>query len=309
MKKIILAMALILTLSCVALPAFAAEAIDTGKTANLTVSLMDGTRPIPGAAVYIWKAADVSGSSSSIIYTPTEKFSGYDLSFDFKENIDWTRFVNTAVSVIDANSIVRDAAARSDGSGNAVFSGLETGLYIIRVSQTTANGRRYTFQPAVILLPWPQNPGAESYEWVWTYDVTIMPKQSSEPVQETTSDTNPPDTNPPDTTPPDTNPPDNPPDNPPTPDTPPDTPPDNPPTPESPSEEPSIEIPDDDIPLIFPPSDTPEDEIIPDDEIPMGVPKIPKSGLLWWPVPILGIAGVGLIAGGAILRKHGEKNG
>ncbi|MBQ7721212.1 MAG: hypothetical protein IJT56_11565, partial [Clostridia bacterium] len=137
------------------------------------------------------------------------------------------------------------------------------------------------------IVPMPTDYDLDSNNW--DYNVIIYPKYTRSGNQITTAQTTVVTTN---TPPPDTNPP----------------PPDNPPTPETPSENPPVEIPDEPVPLVYPPSDTPE-EIIPDEPIPLGVPKIPKSGLLWWPVPVLGIAGVGLLIGGAILRRKEENNG
>jgi len=95
------------------------------------------------------------------------------------------------------------------------------------------------------------------------------------------------------------NPPDNPPGNPPdTPDTP-----DLPPTPET-------FIPDDEPPLAYwespdlPDDDLPEELVdIPGNPVPLDH-RLPQTGMLWWPVPLLSMFGLTLIAIGLILRRR-----
>ena len=101
--------------------------------------------------------------------------------------------------------------------------------------------------------------------------------------------TNPPGSNPPGTYPPGSNPPGT---------YPPGT---NPPTP-------PVEIDDPDIPLGDLPStdrDDPPDEIeIDDPSIPLG--DIPQTGQLWWPVPLMAVAGLFLVLIGFVRRRGGE---
>jgi hypothetical protein len=311
MKKIILALALLMVLSCAPLPVFAAEAIDTDSAnGTLTVSLMDGNSPVSGVPVHIWKVADISGTTGSMRYSVAEKFADYDFSFDFKTEQDWISLLQTLAGryagmrliesgIIQNDRIADDSAARSDANGKAVFSGLKAGLYLVIMSTHSDGKYNYVYYPALITIPYPENPEEESSNWKWTYNVTIVPKHDKEPIS--TPDTDPPDTNPPDTNPPDTNPPDtNPPDT-----NPPDT---NPPSDVVPDVTPPVEIPSEDIPLVFPPvipEESVPEENVPEEEIPL-IPMIPKSGLLWWPVPVLGVGGIGMITGGAILRKNGK---
>ncbi len=106
-----------------------------------------------------------------------------------------------------------------------------------------------------------------------------------------TSPDNPPD-NPPDT-------PDNPPDNPPdTPDNPPDTP-DNPPdTPDNPPDNP------DNPPNRPDQPDNPrtDEEVIEDDPTPLA--KLPQTGVLWWPVPVLFFSGLIIMVYGLVRKEN-----
>ena len=90
-------------------------------------------------------------------------------------------------------------------------------------------------------------------------------------------------------------------------------PPDEPPPDEPPPDE---EIPDEPTPLT--PPDFPPEEDLPEEPTPLAPPDIPeeevpdepipKTGFLWWPVPVFGIAGAVLLLTGIVIRKSGERN-
>ncbi len=138
--------------------------------------------------------------------------------------------------------------------------------------------------------------GALNEDGVLVQAVTIRLVNREKP---TTPPPNPPGTNPPGTNPPGTNPPGtNPPGTNPPGTNPPGT---NPPTP-------PVEIDDPDIPLgnlpSTDPNDPPEEIEIDDPDIPLG--DIPQTGQLWWPVPLMAVAGLFLVLIGFVRRRGGE---
>lgn len=76
------------------------------------------------------------------------------------------------------------------------------------------------------------------------------------------------------------------------------TPPTTPPT----TDEPVIDIMSEDVPLGDMPDLFEPDFEIPEDEVPLA--QLPITGLLWWPVPVLALAGLGFIGvGSGLIRK------
>lgn len=75
-------------------------------------------------------------------------------------------------------------------------------------------------------------------------------------------------------------------------------------------EDPSIEIDDGGVPK----SDLPSGIDIPDDDVPLSdaqsdpTGKLPQTGQLWWPVPLLAAAGLGMFAAGWILRRKFDED-
>lgn len=152
-----------------------------------------------------------------------------------------------------------------DANGQLTYSGLTAGLYLL--VQTKAADGFETIQPFLVSLPMGTDSG-------WAYHVDASPKVG---VKKPDSPDTPhhPDT----PTTPDT------PNNPDTPNTP-DTP-DNPNTPNTP--------------------DTPDNPNTPDnpDTPQTPGPRLPQTGQLNWPIPVLSISGLLLLGAGWLLRKKG----
>lgn len=81
------------------------------------------------------------------------------------------------------------------------------------------------------------------------------------------------------------------------------------PIPPSSAPTPPVEIDDPDVPLgnVTPPpskTDPPEEIELDDPDVPLG--DLPQTGQLWWPVPMLIVAGIVLILIGIVRRRNGE---
>lgn len=120
----------------------------------------------------------------------------------------------------------------------------------------------------------------------------------------------PPDNPPPDNPPPDNPPPDNPPpDNPPPENPPPDNPPPVPPSPDEDIDEPEVPLSTTDPePDPRNPEDPnhPEEEDIDDPDIPLA--RLPQTGQLWWPVPLLAVGGMTMLLLGLIFRRRSRSD-
>lgn len=196
--------------------------------------------------------------------------------------------------------------------------------------------RTYSFQRCVVMIPggyftmgnyhpdakygngWYTYDTTMKEDWEWDYNVVTRPKikvvdwkdtifipSPPPPPPETEPETEPPETEPFETEPPETEPPETEP-----PETeaetePPET---EPPETEAPETEPPETEPPETIPLIYPPEEIPEEPEepwIPPVEIPEE--PIPQTGLLWWPVPVMGVGGLACVGiGSLVARKSGK---
>ena len=184
--------------------------------------------------------------------------------------------------VADENKNVRTAPTMTcrindeDKDGVAQFTNLADGLYLVTTNASAwIDGTRYTPVPFLICIPYVFDGELSDY-------VTVGLKYSEWKPGGTPTPGGPgPD------------------------DGPKDTPQEEPG--DTPQEEPDIEILPDDVPLTDMPDDLlPDDLIEIEDEVPLA--KLPQTGLLWWPVPLLAAAGIVLVAGGILVKRRAARD-
>ena len=301
MKKRIysLLLALTLLLSLLHLTAFASEPLSTTRKGTITVAPQTEYGDIDGE-VTVYRVADLKLQGGSYEYVLTEDFAGSNLSLEDLESPE----LAVSLAVYAAAHSVEGQAEILDRNKEAEFSAY-AGLYL--VVHTGAEEGKNTFVPFLVVFP-----GTENGEF--DYHITVTPKtgpvpdipewptlpeetwpDETKPEETTPDETTPDETGPDETTPDETNPDETVPD-----ETGPDgtvpgeTGPDET-TPEG-SETEGTE-PDETAPgETTPGSPTPEDE-----------EKLPQTGQLNWPVPMLALAGLCLFIVGWALRFRSRK--
>ncbi len=314
-------------------------------TAELNDPVTD--MPISGVPCYIWLVAAVSGEGQSVHFDAAgTDFEGiFDEAFASRI-LDDTEAWDELAQYVDRNAIPATNAVYSNVYGRAVFTEyaggkeLVPGLYLVRCLTTriqtgqnyreTVGGywtdtyyRTYSFQRCMVMIPGGYFDMGDYYyagdgwwiydttmkdDWDWTYQVVTRPKITfidtvdskftptppPPPPPETKPETDPPETLPPETLPPETLPQET---------EPPET---EPPETEPPETEPE---PEETIPLIYPPEEIPEEPEqpwIPPVETPDET--IPQTGLLWWPVPVMGMGGIACICVGSLIGRKKDND-
>lgn len=266
--------ALTLLVWCTA-PAFALEVVDLSRTGSVKVSLYDSetSEAVGGGTLTLYRVAKVQKDNANLSFVYTNGFEdcGVELG-DLSEGELAGRLAEKIAATAESTTV------EISDLGVAEFGDLEVGLYL--VVQTTAAENYNVINPFLVSVPIQENGS-------YIYDVDALPKVGT--AAKKTPE-------PPDT--PDT------PDIPDTPDKPdeknPDTPtapgPDNPDgwvlgahgekiylNPEAPS------------------PDNPNGYV-------MGAHGLPQTGQLNWPIPVLAVTGVVLVAAGIKLKKGTRKD-
>ena len=160
-KTITLCAVIWLIVSC-AFPAFA-QAFDPERRGSISVTLTEGRdqHPIEGAELSVYYVATVgmnSGGKLSYVYTSLFENSGFDLS-----DLALSQKLENFVSGHDVSSL----AITTDGEGRAVCEDLRPGLYFIRQSGTVEGFAPCS--PFVVTLPGITEDG-------YVYDINASPK-------------------------------------------------------------------------------------------------------------------------------------
>lgn len=157
-----------------------AQQIDYDAEMSLTVIFEGGGSAVEGASIRICKVADIYIDSYAVCYTPTVG------SYDYAEMT--ASECNDTAAELAAMDGIEDLAdvclyAETDSSGEAEFTGLEPGIYLVTLESEayTEDGTQYTFDPYLATVPYAE---IEDGMYVWTYISASAPKTAVVAVDE-----------------------------------------------------------------------------------------------------------------------------
>ena len=155
----------------------AAEPPDLDKTGSLAVEMKYNGSAIPGVRIAVYRVADAAlpeGDGKRLVYTAVPPFgdAGVDLTdfgaFDSAQN---RAAAGTLRGFVAARSDLAESLRTTDGAGAAVFTGLDTGLYLVVAQTTYVGGYYYDAAPFLLSVPMGNEAGTE-----WIHDINAGPK-------------------------------------------------------------------------------------------------------------------------------------
>ena len=172
MKKHILPIVFcILLLLSSALPVFAAE------TGSITVLFQHNNQPVISAEFEIYKAAEWTGDG----YALTGSFSGYPVKMaDDPSSEEWKAIASTLASYAARDEITPLVSGETGEDGKLRFDGLADGLYLLVGSPAESDDVRLFPQPMLVSVPYTTANGEPDYE------VVTEPKYESRKITEET---------------------------------------------------------------------------------------------------------------------------
>lgn len=271
-KRLAAVLAALTLLVWCAAPAFALEVVDLSRTGSIKVSLYDSetSEAVGGGTLTLYRVAKVQKDNANLSFVYTNGFEdcGVELG-DLSEGELAGRLAEKIAATAESTTV------EISDFGTAEFGDLEVGLYL--VVQTTAAENYNVINPFLVSVPIQENGS-------YIYDVDALPKVGTAAKK--------------------------------TPE-PPDTP-DTPDTPDKPEEEnpntPAAPGPDNPDGWVLgangekiylnpeaPSPDNPNGHV-------MGAHGLPQTGQLNWPIPVLAVIGVVLVAAGIELKKGTRKD-
>lgn len=169
----IITLALCLCLVCVPCAGAVSTAdalapISEDAACSLTLTYGCNGLVFPDLPVKLYRVATVSADAR---YTLTPAFlpSGLELN-GIQTNGEWDVIRTSLETHILANSIAPNSTALTDAHGQAVFAGLDPGMYLAAAVYAEQSGWEYDFRAALVAVPGLDETGC------WQYDVTVVPK-------------------------------------------------------------------------------------------------------------------------------------
>ena len=144
--------------------------IDSTKKCNLTVEVLDGTKPIEGFELSVYKVADiVVQPSHTVVYKPVSGLEGlvdYD-GMTVEESKTAAKTLESKVSSITPGKT-------TDESGIAKYLDLEPGMYLVVNTKRSLLASKYmTLSSFLVSVPGIDKGETEN---TWIYDVKAVPK-------------------------------------------------------------------------------------------------------------------------------------
>lgn len=173
--KRIAGMLLSLVLALLVCPARASAlgSSGSGHACSLTIDYQKNETPVTGAAfsLYLTATADENGT-----LTPTPEFAGYPVKLWGGTDAEWKTLASTLEGYVRRDKLTPAASGVTDARGRLTLGGLTPGLYLVLGEQHRQDGMIYDPQPAMVLLP-AQDP--DTHEW--NDAVTMSPKCDPRP--------------------------------------------------------------------------------------------------------------------------------
>ena len=171
------AAAMLLTLwigvSCMAMTASARGNVDAGKEASLSVYFGEGGAGFSNVEFNIYRVANISDTGDC---TLTGDFQRYPVSLENLDSSGWRALAQTLAAYAVRDGLNPFQAKKTGTNGQACFSKLSVGLYLITGDVYKEEGTTYTPEPMLISLPGL----TEKDEWL--YDMVVSCKFSSESI-------------------------------------------------------------------------------------------------------------------------------
>lgn len=147
-------------------PAFAYVGIETNKDASLTIDYMHAN-----VTFRIYRVADVS---RTVRFTLCGEFARYTDLQPLLDDWDWDALIDILDARVARDKIPYTASGKTDKNGMLTFADLLPGLYLVMGKTYQKGDTTYYFRPSLVSVPnlLPDD--------TWDYNPVISPKYSSE---------------------------------------------------------------------------------------------------------------------------------
>ncbi len=171
-RVLTLAVCIVMLISVFSMNSNAAGIIELDKDVSLTISFIDNEIPLVGAEFSAYRIATVDTYG---YYDVTDEFVYFNIDVRGKNDIFWNALASTVEGYILRDKIEPTVKGITDEKGILKFDDIPQGMYVIIGTSHTQDGYVFKTAPFVISLP-----SLDFDENTWIYDVEAEAKHSSE---------------------------------------------------------------------------------------------------------------------------------
>lgn len=166
---------LLLAILMLPITVYAAGSIDPAQDVKLTLSYQEQNTPITGAEFGIYLVATVDETGE---LTVTEAFKQFNVDIRGKNDEAWKDLASTLEGYVLRDNITATDSGKTDQNGSLTFPTdsrqLTKGLYLVLGQRHEQDGYRYEASPFMVMLP-----TQDTEENKWLYEVSVNPKHNA----------------------------------------------------------------------------------------------------------------------------------
>lgn len=166
---------MLLVLALLPTMALAAGSVELTQRGTLTVCTRQGETPIPEMPLDVYQISTMDETGELTVLAAYEAFA-QDLDIRGKNDSAWRAMAQELQDFILREAIQPDYDLCSDENGRAVLENLPLGLYLILGSAREGEGVLYRADPFFVLIP-------DQVDNAWVYQVEALGKVESQPLK------------------------------------------------------------------------------------------------------------------------------
>jgi hypothetical protein len=171
--RTLMAALILITMLLVPVSAGAIDPIDPEQECELTIEYRYQDMPIGGAEFHLYCVGSISRDGSLNLKAP---FDEYPVDFSNITQEKYRILAETLDGFVKLNQLIPDETVTINEYGFGVISGLKPGLYLMTRSQYIGEDGMYSSAAALVALP-NRMDGSDD----WYYNVQVMPKATFQP--------------------------------------------------------------------------------------------------------------------------------
>lgn len=133
---------------------FAAGHVELDRDVSLRIDYRPGGNPISNVSFSLYKVADMS---VNLDFTLTDAFQGYSVSLEDLDSAGWRRLANTLGAYVARDNIAKLDKGKTNEKGQLVFpqkgKSLKPGLYLVIGERASRGNYTYSPEPFLVSLP------------------------------------------------------------------------------------------------------------------------------------------------------------
>ncbi len=150
-----------------------ADSFDYERRGSITIHLMDLQTDWSNVTLNLYKVGDPVVTENTVGWNLDERLSSTGIDLNALDTAEEIQTATESLEAVIGDSGIAPITGATDGSGSAVFSGLELGMYLITAPESAYG----IVSSSLVSLP-SMETGEDGSTTGWLYDLTITPKAS-----------------------------------------------------------------------------------------------------------------------------------